>query len=135
VLRDLDQIRAYGHTRGFTRDSRGVATSTSELLLRCTEEALATYRMLNAPAAGHTDADLQRLNMIKRPSPHDVGRARVGAWETRNLRMAANIREVAARLPGQRILVIVGSAHQLWLDAYLEMMSDVGIVDAEKVLR
>ncbi len=49
--------------------------------------------------------------------------------------MAANIREVAARLPGQHMLVIVGSAHKPWRDAYLDLMSDVGIVDAEKVLR
>jgi hypothetical protein len=117
------------------KDPRFAPLRDASKHLRTPEEALATYRMLNAPAAGHTDADLQWLNMIKRPSPHDVGRARVGAWETRNLRMAANIREVAARLPGQRILVIVGSAHKPWLDAYLDMMSDVGIVDAEKVLR
>jgi hypothetical protein len=49
--------------------------------------------------------------------------------------MAANIREVAARHPGGRILVITGSAHKPWLDAYLAMMSDVEIVDAARVLR
>jgi len=42
---------------------------------------------------------------------------------------------VGARLSGQRLLVIVGSAHKPWLDAYLDMMSDVAIVDAQKVLR
>ncbi len=99
------------------------------------EEALATYRMLNAPPAGRTDADGQWLNMINRPSPHDVGRRRVAAWETRNLRMIANIREVSARLPGKRVLVIVGAAHKPWLDAYLAMMSDVRVVDARTSLR
>jgi hypothetical protein len=98
-------------------------------------ETLATYRMLNAPAAGRTDSDAQWLSMLNRASPHDVGRARVAAWETRNLRMAANIREVAARNPGGRVLVIVGSAHKPWLDAYLGTMSDVRIVDAQAVLR
>jgi len=49
--------------------------------------------------------------------------------------MVANIREVAANYPGGRILVIVGSAHKPWFDAYLRMMSDVEVVDAERVLR
>lgn len=103
--------------------------------LTSADEALATYRMLNGPRAGRTDANGQWLNMINRPSPGDVGRARVAAWEVRNLRMAANIREVAALHPGGRILVITGSAHKPWLDAYLSMMSDVRIVDAARVLR
>lgn len=98
-------------------------------------EALATYRMLNRPSSGWTDANGQWLNMINRASPNDVGRARVAAWEVRNLRMAANIREVSARHPGGRILVIVGSAHKPWFDAYLRMMSDVQVVDATRVLR
>jgi hypothetical protein len=98
-------------------------------------ETLATYRMLNGPQAGRTDADGQWLNMINRPSPNDAGRARVGAWEVRNLRMAANIREAALLHPGGRVLVITGSAHKPWLDAYLTMMTDVRIVDASAVLR
>lgn len=99
------------------------------------QEALATYRMVNAWRSGRIDANGQWLNMINRPSPNDVGRARVAAWETRNLRQAANIREVSARYPGGRILVIVGSAHKPWFDAYLGMMSDVEIVDAARILR
>jgi hypothetical protein len=59
----------------------------------------------------------------------------VAYWETRNLRQVAHIREVSARYPGRRLLVIVGSAHKAWFDAYLRMMSDVEIVDAGRVLR
>ncbi|WP_395646042.1 DUF5694 domain-containing protein [Terricaulis sp.] len=99
------------------------------------EEALATYRMLNMAATGRTDADMQWLSMINRESPGNSGRMRVAAWETRNLRMAANIREVATLHPGGRVLVIVGSGHKPWLDAYLAMMSDIEIVDATRVLR
>lgn len=105
------------------------------LHLTTPEQALATYSMLNGRRAGRTDADGQWLNMINRPSPSDVGRARVAAWETRNLRMAANIREAAGFRPGARVLVIVGSAHKPWLDAYLAMMTDVRVVDAAVVLR
>ncbi len=103
--------------------------------LTTAEEALATYRMVNGWRAGRTDANGQWLNMINRASPGDVGRARVAAWEVRNLRQVANIREVSARYPGGRILVIVGSAHKPWFDAYLSMMSDVQVVDAARVLR
>ena len=99
------------------------------------EEALATYRFVNSRATGHADANGQWLSMINRESPHGAGRSRVAAWEVRNLRMAANIREMTDTLPGKRVLVIVGFAHKAWLEAYLGMMSDVQIVDAEHVLR
>ena len=98
-------------------------------------EALATYRMLNTPAAGKWNADWQWLPMLNRPSPNNVGRRRVAAWEVRNMRMIANIREVTARHPGGRALVIVGASHKPWFDAYLRMMSDVRVVDAMAVLR
>lgn len=103
--------------------------------LNTPDELIATYRFLNTPAAGRMDSDFQWLSMISRESPGNAGRMRVAAWETRNLRMAANIREVATLHPGGRILVIVGSAHKPWLDAYLSMMMDVQIVDASRVLR
>ena len=98
-------------------------------------QALATYRMLNTPAMGRIDADGQWLSLMNHATPNAAGRARVAGWEVRNLRMAANIREVSDVAPGKRVLVIVGSAHKPWLDAYLSMMSDVSIVDAQQVLR
>lgn len=99
------------------------------------QQALATYRFLNTPAAGRTDSDAQWLSMIRRPSPNQVGRTRVAEWETRNLRQVANIREAIAAHPGARVLVITGSAHKPWFDAYLSMMTDVEVVDAARVLR
>lgn len=103
--------------------------------VRTADEALATYRMLNTTRSGRLDSDGQWLSLMTRESPNGAGRTRIAAWETRNLRMVANIREVAANYPGGRILVIVGSAHKPWFDAYLRMMSDVDVVDAERVLR
>jgi hypothetical protein len=102
--------------------------------LGTSEQTLATYRLLNSAAAGRLDADGQWLNMLNRPSPDQVGRRRVALWEVRNLRMVANIREVAARHPGGRVLVIIGSAHKPWFDAYLGMMVDVQVVDTAAVL-
>lgn len=103
--------------------------------LNTPDQVMATYRMLNSNAIGRTDADGQWLSMMTRDTPKHVGRARVAFWESRNLRQVAHIREVSARYPGQRLLVIVGSAHKPWFDAYLRMMSDVEIVDATRVLR
>lgn len=111
-----------------------VLTHTQEHM-RTPEETLNTYRQMNLPITGINDSAGQWLSLINHASPNDVGRARVSAWETRNLRMAANIREASNVKPGGRVLVIVGSAHKPWLDAYLSMMSDVQIVDAQQVLR
>ncbi len=103
--------------------------------LNTPDQLMATYRMLNTNAIGRVDSDGQWLSMINRESPNGVGRTRVALWETRNLRQIAHIREVSAHYPGQRLLVIVGSAHKPWFDAYLRMMSDVEIVDATRALR
>ena len=116
-------------------DPRAVPHVQSTQRMTTPADTLAVYRMLNTPAAGQFNADWQWLPMLNRPSPRDVGRRRVAVWEVRNLRMAANIREVSARHPGGRVLVIVGASHKPWFDAYLRMMSDVRVVDAQRVLR
>lgn len=71
---------------------------------------------------------------LEEPSPPHYGRGYVAYWETRNLRMAANIRE-ALMPPGGRTLVIVGASHKFYLEAYLNQMHDVRIVDSDQVLR
>jgi hypothetical protein len=103
--------------------------------LRTPSQTLDTYRMLNTARTGHTDANGQWLNMINRETPNAIGRTRVADWEVRNLRQVANIREAIADRPGARVLVITGSAHKPWFDAYLSMMTDVEVIDAGRVLR
>jgi hypothetical protein len=49
--------------------------------------------------------------------------------------MASNIRDAIAAQPGGRTLVIVGASHKGYLEAYLNQMHDVRIVDALQVLR
>ncbi len=99
------------------------------------EEAMAAYRLLNKPSTGRLQADLEWLRVIDRPTPGSVGRIRMAGWEVRNLRMAANIRQAAGTAPGGRVLVIVGAGHKPWIEAYLAMMPDVRLVDAERLLR
>lgn len=103
--------------------------------LRNGEEVLETYRMMNQPATGRAQADLEWGRMLDRPTKENVGRRRTSGWEVRNLRMAANVREATAAVPGGRVLVIVGAGHKPWLEAYLGMMGDVKLVDAQAVLR
>lgn len=80
------------------------------------------------------NVELQWTVMIDRPSQNLAGRKRVMSWEARNLRQIAHIREATEHAPGGPVLVIVGSAHKPWFDAYLDMMVDVQQVDALKVL-
>jgi hypothetical protein len=72
---------------------------------------------------------------LNEPSPQHFGRGYLGYWETRNPRMAANIRDVIGLKPGMRMLVIVGASHKAYLEAYLNQMHDAHIVDALTVLR
>jgi hypothetical protein len=99
------------------------------------EGVLALYRATNTPGQGKLAFDSDFGAALKDPSPQRFGRGYVGYWETRNLRMAANIRDVMGLQPGIRMLVIVGASHKAYLEAYLNQMHDVQVVDAMKVLR
>ena len=69
------------------------------------------------------------------PSPQGFGRQYLGYWETRNLRMVSNIREVLGQHPGMRMLAIVGASHKGYYEAYLNQMHDVRLVSADAVLK
>jgi len=98
-------------------------------------DLLGLYRHINSPDY------LRVLNRsdfgaaIADPSPRHYGQLYVAGWETRNLRMAANIRFAFAPAPGTRVLTIVGSMHKPWLDSLLGQIQGVQIVDAASVLR
>lgn len=99
------------------------------------EGVLALYRATNAPGATRLAFDSDFGAALEEPSNQRFGRQYVGYWETRNLRMAGNIRDVLAQRPGMRMLVIVGASHKGYLEAYLHQMHDVRVVDAAAVLR
>jgi len=134
-IADLEALMSQAWMADLMRDPAFTPLREASNNLRTPSQALDTYRMLNAPRTGHTDANGQWLNMINRETPNAIGRTRVADWEVRNLRQVANIREAIAGQPGARVLVITGSAHKPWFDAYLRMMTDVEVVDASRVLR
>jgi len=99
------------------------------------EGLLAMYRAYNSPEHVAASFEIDFGPAMNEPSPQRFGRAYVGYWETRNLRMAANIRDVVGVMPGTRLLVIVGATHKGYLEAYLHQMHDVRLVDTAPLLR
>ncbi len=96
---------------------------------------LAIYRAYNARDVAMLAYRGDFGAALVEPSPQGFGRNYVGYWETRNLRMVANIRDVLGQAPGTRMLAIVGASHKGYYEAYLHLMHDVQLVDAEDVLR
>ena len=106
-----------------------------EKALGTSAATLDLYRFFNDPETG---LEMIRTDMgaaLREPSPQHYGRWYVGWWEVRNLRMVANIRASFVTHPGARVLAIVGATHKPYFDAYLDMMQDVHVADAARVLR
>ena len=103
--------------------------------LRSASELINYYRWTNDPATQRAAIAADMGRAARDPSPPHYGRQYLSWWENRNLRMAANIRGAFAGNPDARVLVIVGSTHKGYLDAYLDMMQDVRLVDALQFLK
>lgn len=65
--------------------------------------------------------------------PGNTGRKYLAYWETRNMRMAANIREAIGA--DSKVLAIVGSGHKAYYERYLGVSSDLKIVDIRPLLQ
>lgn len=93
------------------------------------QSIIAYYRFLNDPASLRTNIDADFGAALKDNVPPYYGRQYVAWWETRNLRMVANIRAAFGNRPGARVLSIVGTSHKPYYEAYLGMMHEVKLVD------
>lgn len=62
------------------------------------------------------------------------GRRYLAYWETRNLRMVANIREAIGPTPGVRVLAIVGASHKPYYERYLGVLSEIRLVNTKAAL-
>lgn len=96
---------------------------------------LAMYRAYNDPDEAMVAYRTDFGAAFVEPSPQGFGRNYLGYWETRNLRMAANIRDVLGRYPGTRMLAIVGASHKGYYEAYLDQMHDVHLNDVSPILK
>lgn len=116
-------------------DRRKAIDSALEAKTDTPDGVLALYRADNVPGMARLVFDSDFGAALNEPSPQRFGRGYVAYWETRNLRMAANIRDMLQFRPGRRALVIVGAAHKGYLEAYLNQMHDVQIEDVETILK
>lgn len=98
------------------------------------EGVLRLYRHYNQPSQARLVFDSDFGAALKDPTPQNYGRHYAAWWETRNLRMVANIRAAAATQPGARVLSIVGASHKGYFEAYLSLMHDIRITDARTLL-
>ncbi len=106
-----------------------------EANIRSPADILALYRLMNEPETQRETIASDMGRNASFASPELYGRQYVAWWETRNLRIAANIRATLEKDPQARVLSIIGATHKGYLDAYLNMMQDVRLVDAEQFLR
>lgn len=132
--------RAYGAavTRAWDNPATKARAAANDALFARIKQPnglLEVYRAFNAPSFATQKYQSDWGAALTEPSPRAYGRRYVGYWETRNLRMVANIREVLGRAPGTRLLAIVGASHKGYYEAYLNQMRDVALVDVEPVLR
>jgi len=111
-------------------DKDFVELTASGQALKSGGDMLAAYRFYNQPdnMKSFIAADFGRA--LKHQSSGLYGRQYVAWWETRNLRMVANIRSSFGNQPGARVLSVVGTSHKPYVDAYLQMMHDVEVVDS-----
>jgi len=98
-------------------------------------DLLPLYQFINTPAALKNFAEANVVGPMQSTSPERYPHMWVAGWETRNLRIVANIRETFRERPGARVLAIIGASHKPWLDSWLGMLQGVDIVDATRVLQ
>ncbi|MCJ2183338.1 DUF5694 domain-containing protein [Novosphingobium sp. 1949] len=137
---DPAELKAYGAAIEAAWDNpatraRQAQGARYEKALSAPGGLLAYIRALNDPAQGDVVFRSDFGAALAEPSPQRFGRQYLGYWETRNLRMVANIREILEYRPGTRLLAVVGASHKPYYEAYLNQMHDVRLVDAQKVLR
>ncbi|MES2035177.1 MAG: DUF5694 domain-containing protein, partial [Pseudomonadota bacterium] len=115
--------------------ARKAAGESLEAGLAGPDGLMALYRAYNDPAQPMLAYRSDFGAAFVEPSPQRFGRRYLGYWETRNLRMVANIRDVLGRYPGTRMLAIVGASHKGYYEAYLNQMHDVVLVGTDAVLK
>lgn len=132
-----EQVEAYGQalyaaweTASETTDP--IAERSSALVE--SGDMMALYRHLNRPQVRQAVAESDFGAALAHAPSQPWGQVYVAAWETRNLRMVANIRAAFVPRPGARVLSIVGASHKPWFDGQFARMLGVDLVEVEQVL-
>ncbi len=98
------------------------------------ERMVAGYRFINSPAYQQMTINNDFGLAAATPDEDAVARHYVAWWQTRGLRMAANVVEAAGNEPGAQVLIITGASHKAYFDAYLDQMQDWQLVSVDAVL-
>lgn len=106
-----------------------------EAKLNSPQDVLNLYRFYNKPGTLRAFVAADFGGGLKHATPELFGRQYVAWWETRNLRMVANIRTAFGNYPGAKVLVIVGNSHKPYFDTYLNLMHEVKVLDPMKLLK
>lgn len=91
------------------------------------------YRELNAPQESELAVAGDFGAAAADSQSGQSGRKYLAYWETRNLRMVANIREITGA--HSKVLAIVGSGHKAYYERYLGVSSDLELVDTSRLLQ
>jgi hypothetical protein len=119
-----------------TAPSKAIAIEQGmQARLKTSADVLELYQFVNKPDTLRQNILADFGEALHEPSEGHYGRQYVAYWEVRNLRMVANVVAVFASHPGSRVLNVVGVSHKAYYDAYLNLMHDVKLVDAEDVLK
>jgi len=100
-------------------------------LLGSPEGVIRAYLHINGAKMQETNI---AIDFAAAAAHSDVTRQYVAWWQARGLRMAAHVIEASGNQPGAKVLVIVGSSHKAYFEAYLDQMHDVQLVKLSDVL-
>ncbi|MDC7694382.1 DUF5694 domain-containing protein [Asticcacaulis sp. DXS10W] len=102
--------------------------------LHSAQDLLSLYSFLNSTDGQEGVINGEWRGALRQRSDDLLGRQYVAWWETRNLRMAANIRASFGNHPGARVIMIVGASHKPYLERYISLMHDVVVTDVTSYL-
>lgn len=134
---DVDDVAAFARAIQAAWDTGAEAAGpmrAERAALEGAGDMLALYRYINRPDVLQATVESDFAAALRDASPQGFGQRYVAGWETRNLRMVANIHATIRDRPGARVLSIVGATHKPWFDSLLGQMQGVEVVDVAQVL-
>ncbi len=102
---------------------RSTAVRALDTILRAVQRTANDARRINSSIVNHT------CGLICHLEEEACGKRGRMAWKFTNEKMLANIREMARRDPGTRILVAVQCRRKHWLEPKLKTMPEVELVN------
>ena len=97
-------------------------------------DLLPYYIYMNSLEYSAKDMELQWNLWFRTNLQSGLDRSRMALWEVRNLNIACHIRRATVMHPGKRMLVIIGVSHKPFLEAYLNQIVDMKLVQFNDIL-